>query len=350
MEKYSVYLKNPKYTGAAAFILGLIIGLVVLGWGLFPVQWTDAAPSNLSHDYQLDYLKMTVVTYDADGDQQMASMRWEALGEDAPDLLLELQQDTSVDQEALDDFTKDVVEAAPVSENPEGQSPTIPVVESESETESGSGTSPVVLLLVVCLLTLLVGGALVYVLFIRRKRKSPGKPPSIDSSQYPPAEEPAETVETVNTIDNAGTGSDKAVANFTTVYTAGDELYDDSYSIDSQSGEFLGECGVTISETIGVGEPKKVTAFEIWLFDKNDIQTITKVLLSENAFNDESFRKRMMAKGEPVLVQPGSQIILETATLQLEAHIVNLVYGISAMPENSYFERLDIELSVWPKK
>ncbi len=348
MEKYSVYLKNPKYTGAGAFILGLIIGLVVLGWGLFPVQWTDAAPSNLSHDYQLDYLKMTVVTYAADGDQQMAGMRWEALGEDAPDLLLELQQDPSVDQGDLDDFTQDVVGAAPVTANTEGQNPTVPAVESVTDTETTQGSIPVViLLLVVCLLTLIVGGALVYVLFLRRKRKSPEKPPSTTSSQYLPEEEPGETVDTIDTV---GTVSDKAVANFTTVYTAGDELYDDSYSIDSQNGEFLGECGVTISETIGVGEPKKVNAFEIWLFDKNDIQTITKVLLSENSYNDESFRKRMMAKGEPVLVQPGSQIILETATLQLEAHIVNLAYGISAMPENSYFERLGIELSVWPKK
>ena len=199
MEKYSVYLKNPKYTGTAAFILGLFIGLVVLGWGLFPVQWTDAAPSNLSHDYQLDYLKMTVVTYDADGDQQMALMRWEALGEDAPDLLLELQQDTSVDQEALDNFSEDVVGGAPATENTEGQTPTIPAEMSEAETESGTGTSPVILLLVACLLTLLVGGALVYVLFIRRKRKSPEKPSSVETTPYTPAEEPAETVDTVDT-------------------------------------------------------------------------------------------------------------------------------------------------------
>jgi hypothetical protein len=42
----------------------------------------------------------------------------------------------------------------------------------------------------------------------------------------------------------------------------GDDLFDDSFSIDSPSGKFLGECGVGISETIGVGDPKKVTAFE----------------------------------------------------------------------------------------
>ena len=345
MQKYSQYLKNPKYSAAAGFILGLFIGLVVLGWGIFPVQWTDAAPSDLRHDYQLDYLKMTVVTYAADGDQQLDLMRWEALGEDAADLFIDLQQDTSLNQEDLDNFNKDVVGAVPQGESNEGQTPTIPTVEGGVEAETGQGASPVLLLLIVCLLTLIVGGALVYVLFIRRKRKSPGQPPSTEINEYPPAEagaeEPAEYVDT---------SSDKAVARFTTIYAAGDDLYDDSYSIDSQSGEFLGECGVTISETIGVGESKKVCAFEIWLFDKNDIQTITKVLLSEHVYNDESFRKRMMAKGEPVLAQPGSQIILETATLQLEARIVNFAYGVSAMPENSYFERMSIDLSVWPKR
>jgi hypothetical protein len=49
-----------------------------------------------------------------------------------------------------------------------------------------------------------------------------------------------------------------------------------------------GECGVGISETIGVGDPKKVTAFEVWLFDKNDIQTVTKVLMSAHASTKRS--------------------------------------------------------------
>jgi hypothetical protein len=59
-----------------------------------------------------------------------------------------------------------------------------------------------------------------------------------------------------------------ALAQFMTTYRQGDDLYDDSFSIDSVNGEFLGECGVGIAETIGVGEPKKVTALEVWLFEQ----------------------------------------------------------------------------------
>jgi hypothetical protein len=129
----------------------------------------------------------------------------------------------------------------------------------------------------------------------------------------------------------------------------GDDLYDDSFSIDSPSGEFLGECGVGISDTVGVGDPKKVTAFEVWLFDKNDIQTVTKVLMSEHAFNDQNIRQRLASKGEPVLIEAGKHLLLETATLQLEARVVDMNYGQGALPENSFFERLTLELAVWPK-
>jgi hypothetical protein len=134
-----------------------------------------------------------------------------------------------------------------------------------------------------------------------------------------------------------------------TTYVVGDDLFDDSFSIDSPSGEFMGECGIGISETIGVGEPKKVQAFEVWLFDKNDIQTVTKVLMSAHAFNDVATRQRLEAKGEPVLVDRGKQVILETAALQLVANVSDMQYGQSALPDGSYFERLTLEIAVWPK-
>ena len=115
------------------------------------------------------------------------------------------------------------------------------------------------------------------------------------------------------------------------------------------AGEFLGECGVGITETIGVGDPKKVTAFEIWIFDKNDIQTVTKVLMSGHAFIDGAIRQRLATKGEPVMAEPGAVAMLETATLRLQARIVDINYGQSALPENSFFDNLILELAVWQK-
>jgi hypothetical protein len=140
------------------------------------------------------------------------------------------------------------------------------------------------------------------------------------------------------------------VAQFMTTYVLGDDLYDDSFSIDAPDGSFLGECGMGISETIGVGDPKKVMAFEVWLFDKNDIRTVTKVLMSTHAFNDEALKSRLAAKGEPVLVQAGDVVSMETASLVVTARVVDMAYGGGALPPNSFFERLTIELAAFTKK
>ena len=54
---------RPLVVGIASFVGGLIIGLVILGCWLFPVEWTDAAPSDLLPDYQEIYLRMAVDSY-----------------------------------------------------------------------------------------------------------------------------------------------------------------------------------------------------------------------------------------------------------------------------------------------
>jgi hypothetical protein len=136
---------------------------------------------------------------------------------------------------------------------------------------------------------------------------------------------------------------------FMSSYKIGDDLFDESFSIDSPAGEFLGECGVGISETIGVGDPKKVSAFEVWLFDKNDIQTVTKVLMSAHAFLDEVSRQRLAAKGEPILAESGTETVLETQTLRLVARVVDIGYGEGALPDSSFFDHLILEMAIWAK-
>ncbi|NTW09400.1 MAG: hypothetical protein HGA28_07520, partial [Anaerolineaceae bacterium] len=44
-EKIKLWLLKPLHAAIAAFIAGLFIGLVILGWWLWPVQWYDASPS-----------------------------------------------------------------------------------------------------------------------------------------------------------------------------------------------------------------------------------------------------------------------------------------------------------------
>ncbi len=147
--------------------------------------------------------------------------------------------------------------------------------------------------------------------------------------------------------DFAAVGVDAPIVQFMTTYLHGDDLYDDSFSIETASGEFLGETGVGISETIVSGEAKNVTCFEVWLFDKNDIRTVTKVVMSEHAYNDDAIRAKLAPKGEAVLAKTGDKMTLETATLRVQARLVDLSYKSGPVPPNSVFERITIELAAW---
>ncbi len=135
------------------------------------------------------------------------------------------------------------------------------------------------------------------------------------------------------------------LGHFVPQYTLGNDNYDTSYSLETPRGEFLGECGMGISETIGEGKPDKVTAFDLWLFDKADVRTVTQILMSDYAFNDQTLRTKLATKGEAVLAERGKTIKLETQSLAITAQIVELVYATNPnYPPNSHFQKLIVEI------
>ncbi len=141
------------------------------------------------------------------------------------------------------------------------------------------------------------------------------------------------------------------VVRHVSIYTPG-RAFDDSFGIEDakKDDEFLGECGAVVSETIGAGQPEKVTAIEVWLFDKEDfVRTLTTVFVSEHAFNDPAIRSGLAAKGELVLARPGAIATLETNTLRLHARIVDMAYGTGPLPPNSYFDKMTLEIQAWRK-
>ncbi|NTW45251.1 MAG: hypothetical protein HGB14_12690, partial [Anaerolineaceae bacterium] len=81
MDKIQELIKKPLLTAAIGFIIGLIIGLPVLGWGLMPVQWKDADPSYLRSDIKDGYFCMIAESYTRSGDALTAKSRLEGLGD-----------------------------------------------------------------------------------------------------------------------------------------------------------------------------------------------------------------------------------------------------------------------------
>ena len=82
MENLRTQLNRPVVLGAIAFVVGLVIGLVVLGWGIWPVQWSDAAPKHLRVDLQEDYVRMALDSYARTPDEALANRVIEGLGKD----------------------------------------------------------------------------------------------------------------------------------------------------------------------------------------------------------------------------------------------------------------------------
>lgn len=312
-----------------ALVLGLGLG-ILYGWVLSPVEWVDATPAHLRQDLRRDYLAMAVESYSVNRNADLAIQRYRDLGPAAEETLAALgAAPGEISPTAIQNF-RAVVEI---------------YAAGPDEGSSGGGTStaesPVRLILPFCAVTSLLGVLLAGALTVRGRRSRRGE--AARSYPYGP-ELPADPG-----AGMAPSGEREPVATFRTIYALGDDLYDDSFSIESAAGDFLGECGVGIGDLIGVGDPKKVSAFEVWLFDKNDIQTVTKVLMSRYAFNDSATRSRLAAKGDPTLAASGAVLNLETASLEVEARIVDLAYGEGALPGESYFERLTIELRAFQR-
>jgi hypothetical protein len=330
METIRQAMQRPTLRLIAAGLLGLALG-ILYAWVLNPVEWTDATPAHLRQADRIDFLRSAIDSYAVNRDVDLAVARYQALGEAAPSVLAAIQAEPGeVSPAAVESFVATISLYQPVAS-----------ATPRSGTASPAAPSVTQFLLPVCgvtlLLGLLLGGAL-----ILRGRTGRRAGPRRENFDEPMAEEAHEQRLAPGALP---AGLERPpLATFRTTYTLGDDLYDDSFSVESANGDFLGECGVGIGDLIGVGEPKKVSAFEVWLFDKNDIQTVTKVLMSRYAVNDDGTRNRMSAKGDPILAEPGAMVRLETASLMVEARIVDLTYGGGALPAESFFERMTVEL------
>jgi len=323
--KFTEQLRNPVFAGIFALLVGIFLGLL-WGYQIAPLEWIDADPSYLREDFQIDYLRMAIDSYAQTQDETMLMVRYGAVGPDAAVRLGEIMQNPGKQDPAS------ILHLTELVNQQQAAQP-----ETEPAAQGGGMNSLLVIGAVVALVIVLGAGGF----YLFRKTQT---------AERSPAQQALEFTKSVEKTDFEAIGEEPPLAQYVATFVLGDDLFDDSFSIDAPSGEFLGECGVGISEAIGVGDPKKVTAFEVWMFDKNDIQTITKVLMSAHAFNDPNIRAKLESKGELVLIEPGSQVVLETATLQMVAQIADMQYGEGALPQGSYFDRMAIELAIWPKK
>ena len=319
--------------GIIAFVVGWAIGLFLFGWVIWPVEYTGAKPLDLTESHKETYLIAMADLYAFQGNQE----RMQETFSDWPDAdqeICKLYNDTADPDEALrlDALARVLNDSgcAGVATTPDGDA-------------AGGGRGSLGYIALICGLLAILAVVVVAILVVWQRRGS-------GSPDEPSADYGAVAAETPYVEQAAIKQQVTPLARFQTTFSRGHDTYDESFSIENAEGDFLGECGVGLSESLGADVPKNVTAFEVWLFDKNDIRTVTKVVMSDHAFFDEAIKAKLAPKGEPVLARPNETIVLETATLIVNASITELEYGTGALPPQSFFERFTIELSAWNKE
>ena len=345
-----------KYKALLSLVAGILIGWFVIGWGIAPVEWTNATPGHLREDYKSAYIAYASQEFYSTGDLSLLQGR---LGLDLPssNKIPWLAEEGLL----LEDVTTAVTKAAGYQLNSymaalngvqqivmQEQGLPIPVEMPEAETgteDSAAEATPLAKLLRVgaigAVVLLVLGAAgVAWYLLTGRKRASSAEGTTM-----------AIAPDAIAGKDGVGaSGVDLPVKSFNTPYVLGDDYFDPSFSIEIGS-DFMGECGIGISETIGAGEPKKVTAFEAWLFDKSDIRTVTKVLATEYAYNDPDLRAKLEPKGDIVLLSPGQEIVLETSALRVKARIKEIEYAQGAsLPPSSVVQKVSFEVQAWVKQ
>ncbi len=329
--------KSGRYILVAivAFFLGWAIGLFLFGWVIWPVEYTGAGPQDLTAEHQEIYLTALADLYAFDNNMGRVQQALEGWPEADQAICQLANQSTDPAAAARYNALAGVLNGTGCT----GAAGAPPAAEEEGGGRGGIGYFALICGLIAVLLVVV---AAIFMVLRQRSTQAPRVDDFAEEEQF---ESPA--------IEAAGPSDQQitAIARFQTTYVRGHDTYDESFSIENADGDFLGECGVGLSDTIGADTPKNVTAFEVWLFDKNDIRTVTKVVMSDHAFFDEAIKAKLAPKGEPVLARPNETIVLETASLIINAEIIDLEYGRGDdLPPQSFFERFTVEMSAWAKE
>ncbi len=321
------------------FLLGTVFGWLALGWGVAPVQWTDAAPVDLQETYREFYLRTLAVAYAngaVTGDDLVRLGRGERWTFDE---MLAIVNQLAADPNQASRY-RPLIDALNVLRAQAGS--------ATAASESAGAQPSIIQTLGPFLGVVLAAAAVVFLsLVVVRRTSRPAQPQAVSSRAAPTlagAPAASRVAQPTVWVDEA----EAPLRQFDMIYVLGDDRFDMSNAIETPGGMFLGECGMGISETVGTPDPSKVTAFEVWLFDKNDIRTVTSVLMSEHAFKDPTLKAKLAAKGDAVLAQNNGVITLETATLRVRARVTELEYGSGQLPQNSFFQRLRVVMAAWP--
>jgi hypothetical protein len=329
---------NPLSGAAIALVAGLIVGWLALGWWLFPVRWVNAPPADMQTNYKEHYVAMVADSYSLSQDLDVVKARLASFEEEELARIMGNLVHDYTEADLTSEAQRVQALARVLKVTPVAVSPTAVATPQPRATPSPAATQPSAVaparslgqrlrfiggIFLLALLIITAGIAA----FIWYTRTRASRPEETSGARW------------------RGGGQVTLGRSVFATYTLGQKDYRESFLIYDEEGELVGECGLHASEVIGEGEPSQVTAFDISLFDKEEMRTAARVLASEHAYHDEAIRLRLELTGEVAPAERGRIISLETPRLHLEAEVVDFAYGMDAFaPPHSIFERLTVAL------
>jgi hypothetical protein len=378
----------------AAFLVGLLVGTLVIGWWLWPVSYTNALPPDLRASERDQYLLMVAESYGVSSNLPVAKERlatWPTskLLSDLTNLQsrMTLENGRQADQvqrltSALNLRTASAATPA-VTPSATAARSALPIVPGKAD----SGLLQRVCAMSVWVVLALLG--VVVVAYIWRRWRlaqnaggytqpaasqsatraprgnssrsaatlakevegtwpdapweaTPAGPvqPAPAATRQPPAPEvPARPIAT----ETRGV----AIATADLVYRMGEPEYDETYAIHDQNDEYLGDCGLSLATPIGP-QNDQAAALNAFLAEPDDPQTQIRVLMSEGAFQDQQLREQLARSHQSMPVHPGTVFELTTANLVLKGTVTKLGYANDGS-RNSIFAELGVRFEVFHK-
>lgn len=341
---------------AIAFAVGLLVGWFGFGWWLFPVRWINTDPVDLRPSARQQYLDMVAESYELTKDAARAQYRLQSWSQEEATRLILAQAEQYrregklIEERRLRNLALGLGLAGPEAAQPQPTAaPPRPTAVSPSTGRTRAewlGLCGIGLAIPL----LLIGAGVLYYLWRQRRPAQVAEDEFAEPSAEPTKGEAAPVAPASRTpLPRTRKPMPAAIGvqEFTATYNLGDSEYDQSFTIEDAAGNYRGECGIGVAEKVG-GTTGPATALEVWLFDKADIRTVTKLLLTDYAYNNQSIRNKLITKGDIVLAMPGQNFVLETQSLMAAAEVTELNYA-TADPPRSAIARLTVKLRIQAK-
>lgn len=342
-DRFQTLNSNARY--ALVFAVGLLVGWLILGWVIFPVQWANTVPSDLQDDIQAEYAQMAADSYALTGNLDRAVARlqyWDAF--DTTEMLVRQSNAIAPSDAPAAERLRALAEDAFASRS--RPSPTRTPSSPQDQPTPGSSTSASAVdnrllallgFLLAVLVLLVVATRLREIARRRGQAQSPAVPitpltPAVPITPFPPIA-PPETAPVAPVIPPSpfppappSPAPGASEEDGWTFSFDGNAYYNESRKIEP-GGEFNGDYGMGAYLIPDQQDRDNVYAMEVWLFDKHDTKTTRTILIHPQEFDDEARRQYLSGGGASLALADDNAIHLQTAFFEVEGRIEHVAFG-----------------------